>query len=268
MKVVHTSTVLLVRCLRSGTRTRTQCLGTHCLSAKRISEERQHLLWRRGTRKEKEKDTEDIWSLAQGKYEPELECGICMTSPALKYQAYGFNNCECVFCLSCIKSWRREKEQRKETTRSCPLCRTLSHYMIPSFETFAISSSSSGGDDALRETILRKLRDAKENALDLYLEAQKKKVCKYFQKDGFCQFGSSCQFKHLRQDGEEAVIPRPRFIMGSEYVSDNSQYGEAQTEECDSTGSRTRTTPGLVVLGDGSNASLADYIEKKGNKMW
>ncbi len=207
---------------------------------------------------------EEIWSIAPGKYEPELECGICMTSPAQKHQAYGvLNKCSCVFCLSCIRNWRREKGQRKDTTRSCPLCRTLSYYIVPSFVTFAISSSSPGGEEELRLEIVRRLREAKENTLLRYLEEQKRKVCKYFAKDGFCQFGSSCQFKHLGEDGTEVEETKPRFLLGSDYVSPPSM--EADDGSPDGEVRSSAMTPGLVVLGERAANSLADYLEK--NKL-
>ena len=202
---------------------------------------------------------DDIWSLArEANYLPELECGICMTSPAKKFQAYGLlNNCNCVFCLGCIKSWRRTDGQKQDTTRACPLCRTLSYYIVPSFLTFAISSNSPGGDEEARMEISRRLQEAKERTLELYLQAQKQKVCRYFKNDGFCQFGSSCQFRHIGADGTEVQGSKPRFLMGADYVAPPF-VEEGETPP-------STEVEGLVVLGERTTNSLADYLEK-GNK--
>ena len=39
--------------------------------------------------------------------------------------------CEHVFCLSCVRKWRAESS-RDAVVRCCPLCRTLSYFVIPS----------------------------------------------------------------------------------------------------------------------------------------
>ena len=42
-----------------------------------------------------------------GDQEERAECGICMSTPVNR--VYGLlNNCNCVFCLDCIKNWRKE----------------------------------------------------------------------------------------------------------------------------------------------------------------
>uniref|UniRef100_A0A8C6P4S7 RING-type domain-containing protein n=1 Tax=Nothobranchius furzeri TaxID=105023 RepID=A0A8C6P4S7_NOTFU len=42
-------------------------------------------------------------------------------------------NCNHCFCLSCIRMWRRFKRDFPNITlKSCPLCRTVSYYFIPS----------------------------------------------------------------------------------------------------------------------------------------
>jgi hypothetical protein len=61
------------------------------------------------------------------------ECGICLSTP--ENGVYGvLNNCNCMFCCDCIKNWRKEGLTYEESTqvRLCPLCRVVSHYIIPS----------------------------------------------------------------------------------------------------------------------------------------
>ena len=108
--------------------------------------------------------------------------------------------------------------------------------------------------------ISRRLQDAKEDTLHRYLQAQKQKVCKYFKNDAFCQFGSSCQFRHLGEDGTEVQESKPRFLMGANYVAPPFvEEGETSTSTISTEGE------GLVVLGERTTDSLADYLEK-GNK--
>ena len=64
---------------------------------------------------------------------PEI-CGICMGIPS--NGVYGIlNNCNCTFCLSCVREWRREGNlvtKSLEQVRLCPLCRRQSHFVAPS----------------------------------------------------------------------------------------------------------------------------------------
>jgi E3 ubiquitin-protein ligase makorin len=62
------------------------------------------------------------------------ECGICISKP--DDSMYGMlNNCDCSFCLKCIRGWRKDGiEVAKDTqqVRRCPLCRTESYFICPS----------------------------------------------------------------------------------------------------------------------------------------
>lgn len=65
---------------------------------------------------------------------PPPECGICLASAPEK-GIYGLlNNCSCVFCLECIRSWRKEglSFEGANQVRLCPLCRNTSYYLVPS----------------------------------------------------------------------------------------------------------------------------------------
>lgn len=67
----------------------------------------------------------------------ELRCGICLESVPKTGHQYGLLlNCDHVYCLPCIRNWRRRAEREANTVeaaRSCPLCRNHSHYVIPSW---------------------------------------------------------------------------------------------------------------------------------------
>ncbi|EQL34362.1 hypothetical protein BDFG_03720 [Blastomyces dermatitidis ATCC 26199] len=136
---------------------------------------------------------------------PEEPCGICMETPTV----FGLLvNCDHVFCLSCIRSWRSsvgtsaedmintpDSRVPRQTTKTCPLCRTKSEFVVPSsvFPTppqptaattglarsetastndstgIAEPSSSTGADNP-----------AKAKIIDRYLARLKVIPCRYF----------------------------------------------------------------------------------------
>ena len=65
---------------------------------------------------------------------PSLECGICMAARP-ENGLYGvLSGCSCVFCLDCIRNWRKEGLSFEDASqvRLCPLCRVTSHFIISS----------------------------------------------------------------------------------------------------------------------------------------
>lgn len=189
-----------------------------------IKQHRQHP-YGQETNKEEELylGMQEIWGgLGEGLFEPELECGICLSEPA--HNAYGLlSHCTCVFCLKCIKNWRREKEMKQDTTRACPLCRATSYFIVPSYYTFAISGDSgnrsnhrTGTDlEELRSEVQRCLREAKDELVERHLASLKKRVCKFFNETGECPHGSSCHFRHIDPGGDEVEETKPRFLLGA-----------------------------------------------------
>lgn len=66
-----------------------------------------------------------------------VECGVCMEVVLDKARAadrrFGIlSHCDHAFCLACIRGWRATGAAATDSTRACPLCRTLSHYVVPS----------------------------------------------------------------------------------------------------------------------------------------
>ena len=88
------------------------------------------------------------------------ECGICMSIPTKG--VYGIlNNCNCIFCLECVREWRRDGKSVTKSTeqvRLCPLCRRQSHFVVP-------STKSLSGDE-------------KELLVQTYKEIMSSKPCK------------------------------------------------------------------------------------------
>jgi hypothetical protein len=64
----------------------------------------------------------------------DCECGICISNP--EDGMYGLlNNCDCVFCLKCIRDWRKDGldiVKDNQRVRMCPLCRVESFFICPS----------------------------------------------------------------------------------------------------------------------------------------
>lgn len=53
----------------------------------------------------------------------------------LAHHSFSFGilpNCSHPFCISCIRDWRSRTDEQGQATRSCPLCRTKSWFVIPS----------------------------------------------------------------------------------------------------------------------------------------
>lgn len=125
----------------------------------------------------------------------DIECGICLERVTSKADPrFGLLNCEHAFCLSCIRLWRNPNGSHQSAgldltaIRSCPLCRIVTYFIIPS-STF--------------------VRDGEEKAR--IIEAYKKKLqvipCRHWDFGrGRCPFGASCFYSHLLPDGTAPPI--------------------------------------------------------------
>ena len=70
----------------------------------------------------------------------EIECGICMERVAQKEDPrFGLLDCEHAFCLGCIRQWRSKHTMSELAIRSCPLCRIVTYFIIPSSTWIALS---------------------------------------------------------------------------------------------------------------------------------
>ena len=127
----------------------------------------------------------------ESKINPNL-CNICLEE-VTKKKRFGLLskffskylvNCDHVFCLDCIKSWRDENINSKKTElhKQCPICKAESLLIIPS-ESFVTDKE-------------KKIKMAQEN---------KKKMshipCKYLKKGkDQCPFKSNCFYMHPKKD--------------------------------------------------------------------
>lgn len=129
-----------------------------------------------------------------------VECGICFENVIQKGQRFGIlETCDHAFCLSCIRSWRREREQQdRQNLRMCPVCRKESFFVVPS-------------DRILFDP------DEKKQIIDDYKNEMGRIPCKLFDYGrGTCPFGSSCFYAHLNPDGTRHVPAPLRWMAGAE----------------------------------------------------
>lgn len=116
--------------------------------------------------------------------EKKIECGICYEPVLSKPDPrFGLLNCEHAFCIQCIRMWRSKFTMEAENLRSCPLCRTVTYFVVPSSIWIV---------------------DPEEK--DAIIDAYKKKLsvipCKHYTHGiNTCPFGTSCFYSHANPDG-------------------------------------------------------------------
>lgn len=131
----------------------------------------------------------------------DVECGICLEYVAeVPGRRFGLlTSCTHAFCVECIREWRGRIDLPVSTTRSCPLCRTLSYFIIPCDRFIA---------DAGRKAAVHAAYHSSQRAIP----------CKHYDLGrGVCPFGASCFYEHRGLDGTLAAASgRHTFLMDSE----------------------------------------------------
>lgn len=130
-------------------------------------------------------------------------CSICMEVVVQKAnpseRRFGIlSSCCHVFCLACIRTWRCTRNFCNKIIKSCPQCRVVSEFVIPS--VYWVED-----------------QDDKDHLIELFKSGVSKKACKYFdQGRGSCPFGGKCLYLHAFPDGTRAEPDRPRKQLSSE----------------------------------------------------
>ncbi|XP_018419318.1 PREDICTED: probable E3 ubiquitin-protein ligase makorin-2 isoform X1 [Nanorana parkeri] len=130
-------------------------------------------------------------------------CSICMEvvyeKPSPSERRFGIlSNCNHTYCLSCIRQWRCARQFENPVIKSCPECRVISEFVIPS--VYWVEDQSK-----------------KNDLIDAFKQGMGKKACKYFdQGRGTCPFGGKCLYLHAYPDGTRADPEKPRKQLGSE----------------------------------------------------
>ncbi|XP_067128869.1 E3 ubiquitin-protein ligase makorin-2-like isoform X2 [Centruroides vittatus] len=124
-------------------------------------------------------------------------CGICMEvvvekEPPTERRFGILEKCNHVFCLTCIRQWRKMKQFESKNIRACPECRVLSDFVTPS--RYWVET-----------------KEEKEKLIEDYKKALSSKPCKYFKQGrGECPFAGACFYLHAYPDGTKAQLPPPR----------------------------------------------------------
>lgn len=133
------------------------------------------------------------------KHSQEIECSVCLERVLSKATAaerkFGLlSECDHPFCISCIRNWRSSSPTSgmdvNSALRSCPICRKLSYFVIPSVIWYAS-------------------KEEKQEIVDSYKARLRSIDCRHFDfGNGTCPFGTSCFYKHAYRDGrlEEVVL--------------------------------------------------------------
>ncbi|KAK2737016.1 hypothetical protein FQN55_001348 [Onygenales sp. PD_40] len=186
----------------------------------------------------------------------EEQCAICLEKPAI----FGLLvNCDHVFCLDCIKSWRAssaadaqpagsslDSRVPSKTTKTCPLCRVASDFVIPSSvfptppEPEETEDHATASEDSTvmpsEPTASVKVNPAKVKIIEAYLAKLKTTPCRYFEESvqrwrdlepianpdrtvggvihakfsGACVFGNQCHFAHVNPITQAPYVFTPR----------------------------------------------------------
>ncbi|XP_006902795.1 PREDICTED: probable E3 ubiquitin-protein ligase makorin-2 [Elephantulus edwardii] len=130
-------------------------------------------------------------------------CSICMEVILEKASAserrFGIlSSCNHTYCLSCIRQWRCAKQFEKLIIKSCPECRVISEFVIPS--VYWVED-----------------QNKKNELIEAFKQGMGKKACKYFEQGkGICPFGYKCLYRHAYPDGRLAEPEKPRKQLSSE----------------------------------------------------
>ncbi|KAG5275050.1 hypothetical protein AALO_G00143010 [Alosa alosa] len=130
-------------------------------------------------------------------------CSICMEVVYEKAtpsdRRFGIlSSCCHTYCLSCIRQWRCAKQFENKIIKSCPECRVVSEFVIPS--VYWVED-----------------QDEKNRLIEEFKSGVSKKPCKYFdQGRGTCPFGGKCLYLHAYPDGTLAEPDKPRKQLSSE----------------------------------------------------
>ncbi|ORX55993.1 hypothetical protein BCR36DRAFT_175329 [Piromyces finnis] len=143
-----------------------------------------------------------------------VECGICYNKIPFTDNIFGLlANCNHIFCYNCIKKWR-STSLNSLAAKSCPLCRKISFYIIPS-------------------SIFPKNEEEKNLIISEYRKSRIKIPCKYYKypEQQFCPFGDECFYGHILPNGERALLGPPHIQLEYRNSQNTNIYYISQSEE-------------------------------------
>lgn len=200
-----------------------------------------------------EADMEEAFAVQRSS---EKNCGICMEVIWDKENEadsrFGIlENCNHVFCLSCIRRWRASKSYEKKIVKACPECRVKSDFVTPNKFWF---------ED----------QESKKKIINDYKLKLGKTPCKYFnQGEGQCPFGSRCFYLHQNKDGTLVELPEPqkryRPDYNNEYSSVVTVYFDFSEDEDDDFDVLEFFRSNVQWENDTSDSDVSDLFELSGD---
>lgn len=146
-------------------------------------------------------EAETALQVAERSQSADVACGICFEHVMEKQANARFGlltGCVHAFCLDCIRQWRARIDLPNDTIRACPLCRTVSYFVVPCDRYVT--------DEARKAAINGE-----------YHTSQRVIPCRYFDNGrGTCPFGSSCWYAHTNPDGTAAAVTKPAVRVDGE----------------------------------------------------
>ncbi|KFB36817.1 makorin [Anopheles sinensis] len=142
--------------------------------------------------KQHEQDMEHSFAVQRSR---DKTCGICLETVLEKRpreQRFGIlPNCKHIFCLSCIRTWRKADNFANKIKRGCPTCRIASDFVCPSY-------------------VWIETDDEKKKLIDDYKLACSGTDCMHFKKGAAkCPFGNKCFYRHALANGELIDVGAP-----------------------------------------------------------
>ncbi|XP_055527160.1 probable E3 ubiquitin-protein ligase makorin-1 [Wyeomyia smithii] len=142
--------------------------------------------------KQHELDMEHSFAIQRSK---DKICGICLEvileKPGREQRFGILPNCNHIFCLECIRTWRKAKNFENKIKRGCPTCRISSDFVCPSI-------------------VWVEGREEKDKLINDYKKACNTTHCKHFkQGSGKCPFGNKCFYKHALPTGQLVDVGGP-----------------------------------------------------------
>ena len=176
-----------------------QC-GKQCLHPTDLAAQEKHYAECGGARKRR------TFKAQQTEVSRGVECGICLEevtaeSRPLTGRRFGIlEGCNHAFCLECIRGWRQAGSADTQVVRSCPICRAVSYFVIPS-------------------SVWIEEPEQKAAVIENYKQGMGQKPCKHFNYgEGTCPFGSSCFYSHRYRDGTEEELEQLRQVAGDDHT--------------------------------------------------
>lgn len=139
---------------------------------------------------------EDALKAAEARLSAGLECIVCFDEVVQEGKRFGIlTGCSHCLCIDCARAWRARTDLPAETVRGCPVCRELSHFVVPC-DRFV--------DHPGR----------KRELVEEYKASLARIPCRLFAEgEGECPFGTSCFYMHRYPDGTLQETRPPALVL-------------------------------------------------------